>query len=230
MKTKDLKINFRYLGGNIACLSVDSIDGKSIHNDINNEEAIIIFNSLVGEKENCQTVKKLLQENQELKEKLDKYENPKDMTLFAMWCTEKVKDENEKLKKHLKLPKTYNLKTLKDYKSYYEDTTREQILEDTYIEYCAYVNLAHRYSELKKQLENKYEKVGTLTSELLYEENTKLITQQKEFINYLETWKENEEYCYLASNPIDRCRKDIYKEVLQKYKEIIGVEDENTIK
>lgn len=230
MEIKDLKINFRYLVGNIACLSVDSIDGKSIHNDINNEEAIIIFNSLVGEKENCQTVKKLLQENQELKEKLDKYENPKDMTLFAMWCTEKVKDENEKLKKHLKLPKTYNLKTLKDYKSYYEDTTREQILEDTYIEYCAYVNLAHRYSELKKQLENKYEKVGTLTSELLYEENTKLITQQKEFINYLETWKENEEYCYLASNPIDRCRKDIYKEVLQKYKEIIGVEDENTIK
>lgn len=101
MKTKDLKINFRYLVGNIACLSVDSIAGKSIHNDINNEEAIIIFNSLVGEKENCQTVKKILQENQELKEKLDKYENPKDMTLFAMWCTEKVKEENQKLKNQL---------------------------------------------------------------------------------------------------------------------------------
>ena len=75
---------------------------------------------------------------------------------------------------------------------------------------------------LKKQLENKYEKVGTLTGELLYEENTKLINQQKAFINYLESWKENEEYCYLASNPIDRCRKDIYEEVLQKYKSIIG--------
>lgn len=101
MKTKDLKINFRYLGGNIACLSVDSIDGESVHNDINNEEAIIIFNSIVGEKENCQTVKTLLKENQELKEKLDKYENPKDLTLFAMWCTEKVKDENEKLKEEI---------------------------------------------------------------------------------------------------------------------------------
>lgn len=67
MKTKDLKINFRYLGGNIACLNVDSIDGESVHNDINNEEAIIIFNSLVGEKENCQTVKKILKENQQLK-------------------------------------------------------------------------------------------------------------------------------------------------------------------
>ena len=27
---------------------------------------------------------------------------------------------------------------------------------------------------------------------------------------FLEEWKENEEYCYLASNLIDRCRKDIY--------------------
>lgn len=62
------------------------------------------------------------------------------------------KKENQELKKHLKVPKACNLKTLEDYKSYYEDTTREQILEDTYIEYCAYVNLAHRYSELKKQL------------------------------------------------------------------------------
>ena len=40
--------------------------------------------------------------------------------------------------------------------------------------------------ELKKQLEKKYEKVGTLTGELLYEENTRLINQQKEFIEWLE--------------------------------------------
>lgn len=39
----------------------------------------------------------LKKENKQLKEKLDKYENPEDMTLFAMWCTEKVKDENQKL-------------------------------------------------------------------------------------------------------------------------------------
>ena len=43
----------------------------------------------------------LSKENQELKEKLDKYENPEDMTLMMMWCTEKVKDENEKLMKQL---------------------------------------------------------------------------------------------------------------------------------
>mgnify|MGYP007005519236 FL=1 len=40
-------------------------------------------------------------EIKELKEKLDKYENHEDMTLFAMWCTEKVKDENMELKKQL---------------------------------------------------------------------------------------------------------------------------------
>ena len=74
MKIKDLKINFRYLGGNIACLSVDSISGESVHNDINNEEAIIIFNSLVGEKADCQTVKSLLKENQELKKQVEDLE------------------------------------------------------------------------------------------------------------------------------------------------------------
>ena len=74
MKYKDLKINFRYLTENIACLSVDSISGESVHNDINNEEAIIIFNSLVGEKADCQTVKSLLKENQELKKQVEEYQ------------------------------------------------------------------------------------------------------------------------------------------------------------
>lgn len=71
MKIKNLKINFRYLCGNIACLSVDSTNGEVVHNDIDNEEAIIIFNSLIGEKENCLTVKTLLKENQELKKQLE---------------------------------------------------------------------------------------------------------------------------------------------------------------
>lgn len=44
-------------------------------------------------------VRMIEKENQELKEKLDKYENPEDMTLMMMWSTEKVKDENKKIKK-----------------------------------------------------------------------------------------------------------------------------------
>lgn len=44
---------------------------------------------------------------------------------------------------------------------------------------------------------------------------------------FLEEWKENEEYCYLASSPIDRCRKDIYGEVLDKMQEIERESDKN---
>lgn len=56
----------------------------------------------------------LIEENQELKEKLDKYENPEDMTLFAMWCTEKVKDENLELKKQLEIYKKLGFKYLQE--------------------------------------------------------------------------------------------------------------------
>ena len=189
MKTKDLKINFRYLGGNIACLSVDSIDGESVHNDINNEEAIIIFNSIVGEKENCQTVKTLLKENQELKEKLDKYENPEDMTLMMMWCTEKVKDENKKLKEEI----TNLSKDVDMWNAKYNDMFDENRM-------------------LKKQVEN-YKKLGF---KYLQDKNNNLETQQKEFINFLEdNYKETQDIWYIK--------------ILQKYKSIIGVSDENNM-
>lgn len=49
----------------------------------------------------CLDLDGLLRDNQELREKLDKYENPEDMTLMMMWCTEKVKDENQALNKQL---------------------------------------------------------------------------------------------------------------------------------
>ena len=45
---------------------------------------------------------------------------------------------------------------------------------------------------LKKQLEDKYSRTGTLTNEVLYEENSKLINQQKEFIKWLENMLDNE--------------------------------------
>ena len=75
--------------------------------------------------------------------------------------------------------------------------------------------------ELKKQLENKYEKIGTLTGELLYEENTKLINQQKEFIKYLEDEinKWNYNYEYEVEEPT---AEELANKILQKYKSIIG--------
>lgn len=52
-------------------------------------------------------IRKIEQENKQLKERIDKYENPNDMTLYTMWCTEIVKDENQQLK--------YNWNKLKEY-------------------------------------------------------------------------------------------------------------------
>ncbi len=86
------------------------------------------------------------------------------------------------------------------------------------------LGLKEQNEKLKKQLENKYEKVGTLTSELLYEENTKLINQQKEFIKWLE---EKEKRFDMIGDPIN---SGACCGILQKYKKIIGVSDENNIK
>lgn len=136
-------------------------------------------------------------------------------------------EEIQELKKHLKVPKACNLKTLEDYKSYYEDTTREKKLEDTYIEYCAYVNLAHRYSKLEKQLEQYQEEVCIL--DMRTDENIKLINQQKEFIKYLEDEIKQINPKILDDGELNLRLDDIkytqyltYKEILQKYKEIIG--------
>ena len=86
----------------------------------------------------------LLKENQKLKEKVDNYENPEDMTLMMMWCTEQVKDENKKLKKQL------------------EDKTED-------------------YRRMKDNFDSKVDVL------------TKIETQQKEFIKYLEDEIKQEE-------------------------------------
>lgn len=79
--------------------------------------------------------------------------------------------------------------------------------------------LTKENQELKTQLKNKYEKIGTLTAELLYEENTKLINQQKEFINYLQ-----EELNVQIQEESIGCettnKRYILEEILKKYKEI----------
>lgn len=151
----------------------------------------------------------------------------------------KLKEEIRQLKKHLKVPKTYNLKTLEDYKSYYEDTTREQILEDTYIEYCAYVNLAHRYSELKKQIENCYcnrtDCSGRIKDSKVYDSLVqKVETQQKEFIKYLEDVikelqkiKETELDYDILKDVIPQLLA--YEEILQKHKEITQTKSDKSV-
>lgn len=67
--------------------------------------------------------------------------------------------------------------------------------------------------ELKKQLEN-YKKLGF---KHLLDKNNNLETQQKEFIKYLEDMLDDENDIFSVVR---------VKDVLQKYKSIIGVSDE----
>ena len=93
--------------------------------------------------------------------------------------------------------------------------------------------------ELKKQLEKKYEKLGTLIVEILYEENTRLPNEitvlktenqkskemQREFIKYLEDYIEVLKSQQENVNGLDILEEEtlfILEETLEKYKEIIG--------
>lgn len=85
--------------------------------------------------------------------------------------------------------------------------------------------LLKEIQQLKKQVESKYEKVGTLTGELLYEENTKLINQQKEFIEYMNKTIEELECDDVDDEEMKGYliqRIDTFKEILSKYKSVIG--------
>lgn len=183
----------------------------------------------------------LLEENKRLKQ----WDKNKDIRNSRQRiANKKLIKEIAELKKKLKVPETCNLKTLEDYKSYYEDTTREQILADTYIDYCAYVNLAHECAKIKKQLEEKI-KIGVADHKYASQCEDKVITmetQQQEFIKYLENqieintpktrWKhynedgfndyDVENGGYIENQPVNVT----LKEILQKYKEIIGGKDE----
>ena len=116
----------------------------------------------------------------------------------------------------------------------FENEMLQQVVDTNGVpsEVYDYIDCTHRNTELleenqelKKQVESKYEKVGTLTSELLYEENTKLINQQKEFIEYMNKTIEE-----LQCDDVDDeemkgyliQRIDSFKEILSKYKEIIN--------
>lgn len=99
--------------------------------------------------------------------------------------------------------------------------TKNQVLERT----------AKENRELKKQLHKSSLEIQHLIEQDIdcpsnCSKLRKLRNQQKEFIEWLEQNIENEEYCYLAQNPNERCRKDVFEEALSKYKEIIGVKDE----
>lgn len=93
-------------------------------------------------------------------------------------------------------------------------------------------------AELKKQLEeiNKMiEKCGFANIEQVMLNYCGLLTQQKEFIKYLEDeikfYKNRDTYIVadiLGSYDLNDINLKLLEEILQKYKSIIGVSDEKT--
>ena len=104
---------------------------------------------------------------------------------------------------------------------------RQAILEDKDM-----LVLKEQNDKLKKQLEeiNKMiEKCGFVNIEQVMLNYCGLLTQKKEFIKWLEDEIEKattNPYTKLSEYGMNRIH--IYKEILQKYKEIIGVSDDKT--
>lgn len=83
-----------------------------------------------------ENMKELQQENKQLKEKVDMYENPEDLTLMFMYCDEKAKDKIKHLTSVLKEIRECIEKSLinvgrnEDCFEYYLETTDiEKLLE-----------------------------------------------------------------------------------------------------
>lgn len=96
------------------------------------------------------------------------------------------------------------------------------------------LNLIKENQELKKQLKDKTEDYKRMKDNFDSKVDvlTKIETQQKEFIKYLEDeinkWNYNYDsynYEYEVEEPT---AEELANKILQKYKEIIGVSDENS--
>ena len=145
--------------------------------------------------------------SKELKEKLDKYENPEDMTLMMMWCTEKVKDENKELKKQLEEKKMLIKQC---------DLSISKVMDC----YCERTDCSGRIKD-SKQYDSLVQKVETQQQEFIKYLEDKIygIEPKGTGINYNCEYDSEEDYVMAMQ---EQLRLNTLKEILQKYKEIIG--------
>lgn len=144
--------------------------------------------------------------NEEELKLLDKIEElPKELNIeirgliLSEVCLRK---ENQQLKEQLERNEKDN-KELRDYLNFYECSSNRLFGEN-------------------KKLNNKLK-----VSEKARKESMLILGEYRHYTLPTEEQNiENEEYCYLAQNPNERCRKDVFEEALSKYKEIIGDKDE----
>ena len=106
-----------------------------------------------------------------------------------------------------------------------------QLLKDqlNYLRSGEYLNqLRFERDMLQHVVDNsKVSKVDKEFIDMTYR-NTELLAQQNEFIEYLENEIKNSDICdvYVRGMKFNSAEKMIYKDILSKYKEIIGVKDE----
>ena len=76
---------------------------------------------------------------------------------------------------------------------------------DGIIRYGEERNMGEIIEKYCKKLEKENERINNIINELE---------------KWCLSWKENDKYCYLASNDKDKCRYDIWEEVLDKLQEL----------
>ena len=135
--------------------------------------------------------------------------------------TERLHKENQELKEQLEVGK-------EQYNDLAEEKENLQEQLD-YLRSGEYLNqLRFERDALQHVVDNS--KVSKVDKEFIdmTHRNTELLAQQKEFINYLESEIKNSDICdvYVHGMKFNSAEKMIYKDILSKYKEIIGVKDE----
>ena len=150
-------------------------------------------------------IKQLQQENKILKENAENNDKVVDK---VNWENMLLKKENAELKSQLR--GTTHCFDEEEHNKLKEEITN--LSKDVDMWNAKYNDMFDENRMLKKQVEN-YKKLGF---KYLQDKNNNLETQQKEFINFLEdNYKETQDIWYIK--------------ILQKYKSIIGVSDENNM-
>lgn len=111
------------------------------------------------------TIKNLLKKNQQLKEQLNKYTDPKDLTLMFMYCDEKAKDkikcleqENQQLKEQIEKCQLQNFNLKQDIMIKKISFPNKKIRDKSLIELYnmpSYEDLKRENQQLKEELKQK---------------------------------------------------------------------------
>ena len=183
----------------------------------------------------------LQKENKQIKEKLDKYENPDDMTLMYMWCTEKVKDENKKLQERVEylersnnrredivLEQRQQIELLEHYKTLYQSLKgqKEEFikwLEDNWKETqdIWYIKILQKYKGIIGDVKNEYYNLLEEKMSRLINENEALKQKYLNAVADYETTMFEKEQLNSLVNSCQEEHKKLKKQV-EEYKDKIN--------